>query len=282
MTTSSEIPAPTARARRRPEFGAGGRRRRPSGEPPPLPHRLGRSGRFWIAMAVYFGVTIIAVLLFNPLEHVVDEIDSWILKVFTSLRTNAVVNVALAVNVLVLSWTIRGLRWGTMLALIAFRRWRHLLVFVGALLVLEVVTLQLSLFLARPRPFGGTILGPWLGFSMPSRPLASLAISLLGVLYTLVPHGRARDAGKWAIGIVLGILIVARLILAIEEPSAAVFGAILGIAIGLTAFRLFLPNDVFPVTYRRGKSAHLDVSGPRGEAVVRAVADQVGENVVGS
>jgi hypothetical protein len=81
---------------------------------------------------------------------------------------------------------------------------------------------------------------------MPSRPLAGLAISLLGGLYTLVPHGRIRDAGKWAIGIVLGTLIVARLILAIEEPSAAVFGAILGIAIGLTAFRMFLPNDGSP------------------------------------
>ena len=29
----------------------------------------------------------------------------------------------------------------------------------------------------------------------------------------------------------------------------------------LTAFRWFAPNDVFPVTYRRGKAAHLDVGG---------------------
>ena len=278
MTTSSEIPA-AARGRRGPEFGTGGRRR-PSGEPPPLPHRLGKSGRFWIGMAIYFGLTIIGVLLFNPLERLVEEIDSRVLKFFTSLRTNVVDNVALAVNVLTLSWTIRGLRWSTMLALIVFRRWRHLFVFVGALIVLELVTYQLSLFLARPRPFGVTILGPWLGFSMPSRPLASLAVSFLGALYTLVPHGRVRDAGKWAIGIVLGIVIVARLILAIEGPSAAVFGAVLGIAVGLTAFRMFLPNDIFPVTYRRGKSAHLDVGGPRGEAIMRAVADQLGEKVV--
>jgi hypothetical protein len=231
-------------------------------------------------MAVYFGLTLIGVLLFNPLEHLVDEIDSRILGVFTSLRTNAVVNVALGVNVLASSWAIRAIRWSTILTLIIFRRWRHLLVFVGSLIVLELLTYQLSLFLARPRPFGVTILGPWLGFSMPSRPLASLAISFLGALYTLVPQGRVRDAGKWAIGVVLGILIVARLILAIEEPSAAVFGAILGVAVGLTAFRVFLPNDIFPVTYRRGKSAHLDVSGARGEAILRAVADQLGEKVV--
>ena len=47
------------------------------------------------------------------------------------------------------------------------------------------------------------------------------------------------------------------------------FGAILGVAIGLTAFRWFAPNDVFPVSYRRGKAAHLDVGGRRGEAIVR-------------
>jgi tRNA A-37 threonylcarbamoyl transferase component Bud32 len=280
MTTSSEIPAGAARRRRRREFGTAGRRRRPAGEPPPLPHHLGRSGRFWIAMAAYFALTIVGVLLFNPLEHFVDEVDSRILTVFTSLRTTAVDHIAMVVNVLASRWTIRILRWSTILALIVFRRWRHLLVYVGALIVLELVTLQMSLFLARPRPFGVTVLGPWLGFSTPSRPLASVAISLLGVLYTLVPHGRIRDAGKWAAGVVLGVLIVARLILAIEEPSAAVFGAILGVAIGLSAFRLFLANDVFPVTYRRGKSAHLDVTGARGEAIVRAVADQLGEKVV--
>jgi serine/threonine-protein kinase RIO1 len=47
----------------------------------------------------------------------------------------------------------------------------------------------------------------------------------------------------------------------------------------LAAFRLFAPNDVFPVTYRRGRAAHLDVSGFRGEAIKQAVADQLGESV---
>jgi hypothetical protein len=40
------------------------------------------------------------------------------------------------------------------------------------------------------------------------------------------------------------------------------------------------PEGSFPVSYRRGKSAHLSVEGPRGEAIRRALADQLGILVV--
>ena len=39
---------------------------------------------------------------------------------------------------------------------------------------------------------------------------------------------------------------------------------------------LFAPNEVFPITYRRGRSAHLDVSGARGAAIRRGLEDQLG------
>ena len=65
-----------------------------------------------------------------------------------------------------------------------------------------------------------------------------------------------------------------------EAASACVFGGVLGVAIGLTAFRWFTPNDVFPVTYKKGKAAHLDVGGMRGEAIVTAVRDQLGYRVL--
>src|SRR5437763_306923 len=83
--------------------------------------------------------------------------------------------------------------------------------------------------------FGVAILGPWTGFSMPSRPLAGLAVSIVGALYALLPHGRPRDLGKAGAAGVLALVIVARMVLAVEGPSAAVFGAILGVAIGLVA-----------------------------------------------
>ena len=46
------------------------------------------------------------------------------------------------------------------------------------------------------------------------------------------------------------------------------------------AFRWLTPDDGFPVSYRRGgTAAHLDLSGERGRAVVRAMADQLGLTV---
>src|SRR5215211_3432455 len=36
------------------------------------------------------------------------------------------------------------------------------------------------------------------------------------------------------------------------------------------------PNQTFPIRYRRGRSAHLDVTGPRGEAIRRGLEDQLG------
>ena len=44
----------------------------------------------------------------------------------------------------------------------------------------------------------------------------------------------------------------------------------------LVAFRLFAPNEIFPVAYRRGRSAHLDVGGTRGAAIRRGLEDQLG------
>jgi tRNA A-37 threonylcarbamoyl transferase component Bud32 len=262
------------------DFGHGARRRRPSGEPPPLPRDLGRSGRFWIVVVAVLMITVVGGMLFEPFTRFFNGIDAAVTRFAAGLRVSVVDELAKGVDVLASRWTIRGIRWGTIVVLLVFRRWRHLAVFLGALIVCEAVTYQLSLYTARPRPYDVVILAPWQGFSMPSRPIAGLAVSLIGVLYTVVPHGRFRDAGKWITGATLGALVVSRVILGVDHPRAAVAGAVLGVTIGLAAFRLFTPNDVFPVSYRRGRAAHLDVSGSRGEAITRAVADQLGETVL--
>ena len=257
-----------------------GRRRRPTGEPPPLPRHLGRSGVFWLVMVGYFLITLVGVVMFEPLEAFFGGIDTVVMDAFEDARTEPLVDSATGVNLLASRWTVRILRWSTILALIVFRRWRHLLVFVVALLVLEFVAYQMMLFIARPRPFDVPILGSWTGFAMPSQALAGLGVTLLGMLYSLIPRGRTRDVGKWVVGGVLGILMLSRWVLGVEAPTDSLFGAVFGVAVGLTAFRYFAPHDVFPVTYRGGKSAHLDVGGRRGEAIVKAVADQIGVRVV--
>ena len=45
-------------------------RRRPSGEPPALPHELGRSGKFFLLLVLYFVLVITAFLVFPSLESV--------------------------------------------------------------------------------------------------------------------------------------------------------------------------------------------------------------------
>jgi tRNA A-37 threonylcarbamoyl transferase component Bud32 len=42
------------------------------------------------------------------------------------------------------------------------------------------------------------------------------------------------------------------------------------------AFRLFVPDTVYPVSYQRGKTAHLDITGPRRQAILTALRDQLG------
>ena len=261
-------------------FGTGRRRRRPSGEAPPLPRRLGRSATLLVVAVGYFVATVLGVLLFEPMARLYNTVDGAIVSAFAELRYGPVVSTALAINLLASRWTIRILRWSTILILVVVRRWRHLFVLVGAIIVLEIVAFVMAVFIGRARPFDVTVLGPWAGYSMPSRPLASLAITFVGLVYALIPHGRIRDLGKLIAIATIGILVVARLILGIEGLSSALFGVVLGTAVGLSAFRLFTPNDIFPVSYRKGRAAHLDVGGPRGEAIVIAVADQLGERVL--
>jgi membrane-associated phospholipid phosphatase/tRNA A-37 threonylcarbamoyl transferase component Bud32 len=256
------------------------KRRRPSGEAPPLPHDLGRSGKFWIAMVGYLLAILLIVLFFKPASALFDHWDATRSRWVTSLRTGWLTHVALLVNAISSQWWIRILRWGTIIALLAFRRWRHLFTFLGAIIAVEVVAYQLSIALARPRPFGIRILAGWEGFSMPSRPVASVTVTLIGILYSLVVAGRQRGIGKWVVGAFLILLGLSRVYLGVDHPTDAGMAAVLAIAITLIAFRWFTPNDVFPVVYRRGKAAHLDVTGRRGTAIRQAVQDQLGLEVL--
>src|SRR5439155_21121147 len=74
---------------------------------------------------------------------------------------------------------------------------------------------------------------------------------------------------------------LSRLYLAVDHPADILFGIVLGVAGPVTSYRLFTPSEVFPVRYRKGKTAHLDVTGKRGAAIVNAIQDQLGLTVVG-
>jgi tRNA A-37 threonylcarbamoyl transferase component Bud32/membrane-associated phospholipid phosphatase len=259
---------------------AGSKHRRPSGEPPPLPRHLGRSGRFWIGMIAAIVVAFSFVMFVSPAGEFIERFDDRRLVWISQLRTHWLTNIMLVVNGAGSAYTIRGLRWVAILLLIVFRRWRHLFVFLGSIIVVSLITYQLSIVLARARPLGVTILAGWQGYSMPSLPVAGLSVTLVGIAYAFVPQGRFRAAAKWIIGIAIAFLWFARMYLAVDHPTDAGFGAIIGVAIALVAFRWFAPNEIFPVTYKGGKAAHLDVGGARGQAIEKGVLDQLGLTVL--
>jgi tRNA A-37 threonylcarbamoyl transferase component Bud32 len=101
----------------------------------------------------------------------------------------------------------------------------------------------------------------------------------MGMLYSLAPAGRLRRAGKPVIAVLVAALSFSLVYLAVNSPSDVVIAAIIGVTIPLVAFRMLTPNEVFPVTYHRGSSAHLDVGGRRGQAIHRALEDQLGIQV---
>jgi tRNA A-37 threonylcarbamoyl transferase component Bud32 len=164
--------------------------------------------------------------------------------------------------------------------MVIFRRWRHLFVWLGGGLLVNLVTDSISQDIARPRPLGIEILGDWSGPAHPSRPVAVLAATLVGMLYALLPQGRLRQAGKPLAAAAVLLLMVAQVYLAVESPTDGFVGAVIGVTFALVAFRMFAPYEVFPVGYRRGNAAHLDVGGRRGEAIRHALEDQLGVTVL--
>ena len=280
MATGAEASRSRSAAPQRGTGGAG-KRRRPSGEPPPLPRRLGVSGRVWIALAVSLLAIVGLILAYRALGAGFDRWDSVVLRGVVPVRTGWLTTVMAGINTALTSrWTIRILRLGTIAALVGLRRWRHLLTFLGSVIVVELAAYQLAIFQARVRPFGVTVIGSWDGFSFPSPPVAALAVTLVGMAYALLPAGRPRSWGKWAAGAILLLVGLARAYLAVDNPSDLVSAVILGVAVPVVAFRFFTPNEVFPVTYRRAKAAHLDVGGRRGEAIRTAVQEQLGLTVM--
>jgi tRNA A-37 threonylcarbamoyl transferase component Bud32 len=255
------------------------RRRRPSGEPPPLPRELQASGRYWLILTSVVAVGWLVFLSIGDtvgVGAVAERIDVAMLRVVEGLRTDFLTPVMRALHALGSDWTILALRWSILIALVVFKRFRHLFVFLGCIIIVGWLVTTLNLAIARPRPVGIEIIGHWVGFSNPSIPVAKLSVTLVGLIYCLVVPGHARSLSKWIIGGLIGALCAARLYLGIDHPTDVLTSVVVGVAIPLVAFRVITPNAVFPVSYRRGRTAHLDIGGRRGEAIRRAVEEQLG------
>ena len=277
--TPDARPGSSVTAAPQPSTGLRGRRRRPTGAPPPLPRSLGTTGKIWLAALAVLTGWVLVLLVSPTARRVTDQADAAVLRRVAELRTAWLTDVATAFDRIATGWTLTALAVGVIVLQIAFRRWRHLFTFLLSILVMEEIGILLYDAFSRPRPYDVTTIGRWAGFSSPSPPVVVLAAVLVAVIYSLVPAGPARGRAKLVVAAVLLAFVSARLYLGVDHPFDALAGLALGIAIPLAAFRLFTPNDVVPVAYRQGKTAHLDVTGRRGEAIRQALHDQLGITV---
>jgi membrane-associated phospholipid phosphatase/tRNA A-37 threonylcarbamoyl transferase component Bud32 len=256
------------------------RRRRPTGAPPPLPKALGRTGKAWLVALVALLGWLIVLFASAAARRLTDRVDAAVLRPIARLRTDWLTDVMTAIDRIGTGWTLTVLALGTILLQMVFRRWRHLFTFLASFVVLEVIGSIIYENFSRPRPYDVTAIGRWAGYSFPSPPVGVLAAVLVAMVYSLVPAGRPRRWAKLAACVAVGALAGARLYLGVDHPFDILVGLALGVAIPLVAFRMFTPNDLVPVTYGRGKTAHLDVGGKRGEAIRSAVHEQLGLSVL--
>jgi tRNA A-37 threonylcarbamoyl transferase component Bud32 len=234
----------------------------------------------WLGLAIVVSSLAVWIWVRGDEPLVGGQLDAWVLRTIASLRNDWLTPVMRGINILGSGWVGTILGWVTVVLLIVFKRWRHLFTFVGTLAVTSLVYTAMFYLVRRPRPYDVTILGDWAGWAMPSIPTGLLATCLLGMTYSLVVPGRPRQIAKWAVIVTIAALAFARLYLAVDHLRDIVWAIVPGVAIPLVAFRTFTPNEVFPVTYRRGRTAHLDITGPRAEAIRKGVAEQLGLTVL--
>jgi len=269
------LPAePPSRAR----LQRGSRRRRPSGEPPPLPHHLQGTGAGWLIAATVLAAASMVIFargLRGPAVDVTvadDAVTRWL----ATARVPGLTPVARGLADAGSAPVYDAAGYTLMAALVVLRRFRHLLVFVASVEAANLVSGAMQLVVHHPRPFGVPIRSGWGGFALPSVQMVYLCAIAVGVLYALVPAGRWRQAGQRLAAGVAALVALAMIRLGVDAPTDVLVGAALGVAIPLLAFRWFTPDECFPIRYRGGRSAHLDLGGARGEAIRSALKDQLG------
>jgi tRNA A-37 threonylcarbamoyl transferase component Bud32/membrane-associated phospholipid phosphatase len=251
------------------------RRRRPSGEPPPLPRPVSTSTR-WFGAACAAGAALSVALMTNRGTRVITGLDLAVTRWFAAARSDAATEAFDLIASLGSTTTFRLIAWTTLVVLLATRRFQHLFAALALLLVVPVLGATLQAQVGRMRPAGVPIIGEWDGYAYPSLPITDIALVLtIGVVVLVPPNRWRRLVGRLAAAFVV-LVLTARLYTGVDHPSDAAAGIVLGAALPLVALRLLTPDETFPVRYRRGVRAHLDVGGRRGEAIRRALASQLG------
>lgn len=258
-----------------------GKRRRPTGSPRRVVADFDRTSGLWLGVVVALALGYLLVASVRPLRLAILDTERDFLVLLAGHRGEPLD--ALGDGLVRLgtsAWTIRILTWGTFVVLAVFRRWRHLLTGILALLVAETVTDLIILAVQRLRPVEVDFLFRWAGWSHPSQPVQALAAVLTFIGYSLLPRGRTRRVFFLAATALVAIVSAARWWLGIDHPTDDIAGALIGSACVVLVFRWLCPESSFPVTYRRRTGAHLDIGGWRGAAIEEGMREQLGLEVL--
>jgi tRNA A-37 threonylcarbamoyl transferase component Bud32/membrane-associated phospholipid phosphatase len=250
-------------------------RRRPSGEPPPLPRQLNRAAIGWLVAFAFWAILWVWIFLSDAPAIWITERDLEVMSPIVEHRVEWLTPTMQLVNDLGTHWVTPIVGWITLAVALWARRIRHALLVVASLSVVAGAVTVVAVRIGRPRPLGITRIGDWEGFAQPSRPVALLAAVLVAATLALVPRQRRRRCYQ-CVGLVLAVVGVAQVYTGVDHPTDVLAGATVGVAITLVLYRTVAPEAVFPVSYRRGRTAHLDVTGVRGQAIRAGLREQLG------
>ena len=256
-----------------------GRQRRPSGEPPPLPHEFNKVAIGWVIAFVFWAIIWFWIFLSDEPAKWITLRDLEVMDPIVNNRQNWLTPAMQRINEIGTTWLTPIIGWTTIVVGLASKRIRHVLLLVASLSVVAAIQTVVSVRIQRPRPLGVTQIGDWAGSAQPSRPVALLTTAMVCLGLTLMPAGTWRRG--W-IGVTIATLSLfgfAQVYVGVDHPSDVLPAATVGVAVTMVLYRLAAPEVVFPIRYRTGKTAHLDVTGARGEAIRLGLERQLGVDV---
>ena len=252
------------------------RGRRPSGEPPPLPRELNRSAGAWLVGFVGWAVLWAWVFLSDAPAIWITERDLELMGPIVDNRTDRLTPAMRWINEIGSGPATPVIGWATIAVGLAARRIRHVLLLIAALSVVAAISTFVSIEILRPRPLGVTQIGRWEGFAQPSRPVALLTTAMVAAGLTTMPPGRWRRGWLALTAALVGLFGVAQLYVGVDHPTDVLAATTVGVAVTLLLYRMWAPERVFPITWRPRRTAHLDITGARGEAIRQALREQLG------
>ena len=239
-----------------------------------MPHELNRAAVAAMIAFAFFALIWLWVFLSDQPAIWITRWDLAVMRPIVENRVDGLDPVLEWINWFGTQWLTVVLGWIVLVGALATRRIRHLVLQLAALSTTAAIVNLVAAQIKRPRPLGYELRGDWEGFAQPSRPLALAAAGLVALTLTLVPR-RWRRVAYATTATILVLFGVAQVYVAVEHPTDGLAGATVGIAVTLVLYRTFAPESVFPITYRRARTAHLDVSGARGQAIRAGLQQQL-------